>query len=162
MTRHHRCFSALPRAISPQGVAIYFIAGPCGEMAIKGGFSGGGDTGGIAPHGGGGRGFAVAYCGFAIAHPTFGRVCYGATTYRSPEVRGLLCSRGTRSERDFGGRGHGGQSPPRGRWREFAEERYLPLSPLPKTIIIIIAGDNIQRLSEILGQRGLLRGVWAA
>ena len=58
--RHYRGFSALPRAISPQGVAIYFIAEPCGEMAIPGGFLGGGDTGGRAPHGGGGWGFAVA------------------------------------------------------------------------------------------------------
>ena len=54
------------------------------------GLSRGGDTGASCPHGGGGRGIVVAYCGFAIAHPTFGRVCYGATTYRSPEVRGLL------------------------------------------------------------------------
>ena len=56
MTRHHCGFSALPRAISPQGSAIIKIAGACGEMAIKGGFPGGGDTGGGATHGGGGRG----------------------------------------------------------------------------------------------------------
>lgn len=37
MTRHHRGFSALPRAISPHGSAIKYIAGSGGEMAITGG-----------------------------------------------------------------------------------------------------------------------------